>query len=146
MNNIQTRYDQLIAALQLHQYRLTPQRMELVRMIAASEGHPSANLLFESVHKKFPTMSRATVYKTLSLLKDIGQVFEIDLREDSHYDGNRPEPHPHLVCVQCGKILDGDVGLDADWLNQMERSTGFVITRPQITLYGLCPACNAKSV
>jgi len=146
MTDIQTRYDQLITALQRRQYRLTPQRMELVRMIAASEGHPSANLLFESVHDKFPTMSRATVYKTLALLKDIGQVFEINLREDSHYDGNRPEPHPHLVCVQCGKILDGNVGLDADWLNQMERSTGFVITRPQITLYGLCPACKVQTV
>ena len=60
-------------------------------MIAASEGHPSASQLYEKIKDRFPTMSPATVYKTLALLKEIHQVMEIDLRDDSRYDGNRPE-------------------------------------------------------
>ena len=90
------RFDELIAALKDRDFRLTPQRVELVRLIASSEGHPSAAQLYAKIKRQFPTMSQATVYKTLSLLKDMGQVLEIDLRDDSHYDGN------NWVC--CKKI------------------------------------------
>jgi len=142
LNDAEIRFDQLIAALKEREYRLTPQRVELVRMIATSEGHPSANMFFERIQKQFPTMSRATVYKTLRLLKDIGQVFEIDLREDSHYDGNRPEPHPHLVCQNCGQILDAEIDPQPDWIHALELRSGYTITRPQITFYGVCPTCK----
>ncbi len=64
------------------------------------------------IKRRFPTLSQATVYKTLSLLKDMGQVLEIDLRGDSRYDGHRPEPHPHLICIRCDKIIDGEADLD----------------------------------
>lgn len=142
MTNAEIRFQQLIAALKVRGYRLTPQRVELVRMIATSEGHPSANMFYERIQKQFPTMSRATVYKTLHLLKEIGQVFEIDLREDSHYDGNRPEPHPHLVCEICARIMDAETNPHPDWIRALEVSSGYTITRPQITLYGTCPVCK----
>jgi Fur family peroxide stress response transcriptional regulator len=118
--------------------------VELVRLIAASQGHPSANQFYEVIKQKFPTMSHATVYKTLALLKEINQVFEIDLRGDSHYDGNRPDPHPHLVCMQCGKIVDGELDLTPESLRQLEQTSGYTILRPQISLYGLCPGCKAR--
>ena len=65
----------------------------------------------QKIKVQFPTMSQATVYKTLALLKEMNQVLEIDLRDDSHYDGNRPQPHPHLICMKCNKIVDGEVSL-----------------------------------
>jgi Fur family transcriptional regulator, peroxide stress response regulator len=136
------RFNQLIEALKERDFRLTPQRIELVRLIAVSEGHPSAGELFTKIKGQFPTMSHATVYKTLSILKEMNQVFEIDLRDDSHYDGNRPEPHPHLICLKCNKIMDGELSLDQDELRQLEQSSGYKILRPQIALYGLCPDCR----
>jgi Fur family transcriptional regulator, peroxide stress response regulator len=139
------RFDQLIAALKEHNFRLTPQRVELVRMIAASEGHPSANQFYEKIKLKFPTMSHATVYKTLALLKEMNQVLEIDLREDSHYDGNRPEPHPHLICMSCNQIVDGEVSLDQESIRMLEEASGYTILRPQISLYGLCPDCKREN-
>lgn len=145
MTGVELRFNQLIAALKEHDFRLTPQRVELVRLIAASEGHPSANQLYEKIKQKFPTMSHATVYKTLALLKEIGQVFEIDLHGDSHYDGNRPEPHPHLICTKCGKIADGEMFLSQDLINKLEQESGFTILRPQISLYGLCPDCKQNN-
>ncbi len=97
------------------QFPADTQRVELVRLIAASEGHPSASHLYTKIKLQFPTMSHATVYKTLSMLKEMDQVLEIDLLgDDSHYDGNRPQPHPHLICVNCNKIIDGEVSLDED--------------------------------
>jgi Fur family peroxide stress response transcriptional regulator len=92
MNDPAARFEEMIAALKERGFRLTPQRVELVRLIAASEGHPSASQFYARIKSRFPTMSQATVYKTLALLKEIGQVLEVDRRDDSRYDGNRPQP------------------------------------------------------
>ena len=145
MPDPQVRFEELMAALRERDYRLTPQRVELVRLIAASKNHPSAAQLFTTIKRRFPTMSQATVYKTLALLKELGQVLEIDLRDDSHYDGNRPQPHPHLICMKCNKIVDGEVSIDQESIRKMEQVSGYTILRPQISLYGLCPDCKKES-
>ena len=144
MTDPDVRFNQLIAALKERDFRLTPQRVELVRLIAASQGHPSAAQLYASIRVQFPTMSQATVYKTLALLKEMNQVLEIHLRDDSHYDGNRPQPHTHLICMKCNKIIDGEVSLDQGSIIELEKGSGYTILRPQITLYGLCPDCKAE--
>jgi Fur family peroxide stress response transcriptional regulator len=138
------RFETLVSALREQRYRLTPQRLELVRLIAASQEHPNAFHLFAMVKTRFPTMSQATVYKTLALLKEIGQVLEIDLHGDSHYDGNRPDPHPHLVCTRCDRIVDGDLDLKPSELARLERASGYHDLRPQITLFGVCPRCSGR--
>jgi Fur family peroxide stress response transcriptional regulator len=142
MPDPQFRFDELITLLKERDFRLTPQRVELVRLIAASEGHPSAAQLYAKIKGRFPTMSPATVYKTLALLKDMGQVLEINLRDDSHYDGNRPGPHPHLICTQCNQIVDGDLELDHAAIRKLEETSGYQIVRSQFTFYGLCPDCK----
>jgi len=144
MTDPQVRFDELIAALKESNFRLTPQRVELVRLIAVSEGHPSAGQLYARVKGRFPTMSHATVYKTLDLLKDMGQVLEIDLRDDSHYDGNRPQPHPHLICIQCNKIMDGETVFDPSTIQKLEKASGYKILRSQVSFYGLCPDCKKE--
>ncbi|NTV37892.1 MAG: transcriptional repressor [Anaerolineales bacterium] len=145
MPNPIIRFDELIAALKERDFRLTPQRVELVRLIASSEGHPSAAQLYARVKRQFPTMSHATVYKTLALLKDMGQVLEIDLRDDSHYDGNRPQPHPHLICIHCNQIIDGEADFDPSAIRKLELASGYKILRSQVSFYGLCPDCKKES-
>ncbi len=145
MTDPQVRFEQLIAKLRESEYRLTPQRVELIRLIATSEGHPNAAGLFNQIKIQFPTMSLATVYKTLDLLKELGEVLEIDLHGDSHYDGNRPQPHPHLICMKCNKIVDGEDALDQALLRKLEQDSGFTILRPQVSLYGLCPDCKKEN-
>lgn len=145
MTDPDVRFNQLIAALKERDFRLTPQRIELVRLIAASIGHPSAGQLYTTIKRQFPTMSQATVYKTLTLLKEINQVLEIDLRDDSHYDGNRPEPHPHLICMKCNKIIDGEISFDQESMKGLEQTSGYKILRLQISFYGLCPDCKEEA-
>jgi len=144
MPDPQLRFDELIAVLKRHDFRMTPQRMELVRLIAVSEGHPNAAQLYAKIKVQFPTMSQATVYKTLALLKEIGQVMEIDLHGDSHYDGNRPDPHPHLICMKCSKITDAELDIDSASIHKLEKLSGYEILRPQISLFGLCPDCKGS--
>ncbi len=140
------RFNELMTSLKERDFRLTPQRVELVRLIAASEGHPSASQLFDTIKQRFPTMSQATVYKTLTLLKEMGQVLEIDLHDDSRYDGNRPEPHPHLICTKCHAIIDGDLDFSPSEIQKIERSTGFRIMRSQVSFFGLCPDCKEEGM
>jgi len=142
MPDPKTRFDELISILRQRNFRLTPQRVELVRLIAASHGHPSAAQLYAQIKTQFPTMSLATVYKTLALLKDMNQVLEIDLRDDRHYDGNRPLPHPHLICLQCNQIVDGGIDIDPSSFSQIQAASGYQIIRSQITFFGLCPDCR----
>jgi len=144
MTDTLVRFNELITALKESDFRLTPQRIELVRLIASSEGHPSASQLYERIKLQFPTMSQATVYKTLVLLKDMGQVLEIDLHDDSRYDGNRPEPHPHLVCTKCHMIIDGELDFPPSEIRKMEKSTGFQIFHSQVSFFGLCPDCKKE--
>ena len=145
MADSQVRFEQLIAKLRESEYRLTPQRVELIRLIASSEGHPSAARLYNQIKVQFPTMSLATVYKTLDLLKELGEVLEIDLRDDSHYDGNKPYPHPHLICTKCNRIEDGDLEFDPLTIKKLEKISGYQIVRPQIAFYGLCPDCRQSN-
>jgi Fur family peroxide stress response transcriptional regulator len=142
MPDPETRFAEMLILLKERAFRLTPQRVELVRLIAVSEGHPSAAQLYAKIQEKFPTMSQATVYKTLALLKELNQVLEIDLRDDSHYDGNRPEAHPHLICTKCNQIVDGELEINSELLKKLETTSGYQIIRPQITFYGLCPNCR----
>jgi Fur family peroxide stress response transcriptional regulator len=144
MTDPKTRYEQLISRLRELEYRLTPQRMALVRLIAASDGHPSASQLYERVKTEYPTMSQATVYKTLDMLKELDEVVEIDLRDDSHYDGNKPFAHPHLICLGCRKIIDGEVGLEKSLVERLEKASGYQIVRHQLNLFGYCPQCRKK--
>ena len=145
MTETQARFEELIAELKKFDYRLTPQRVELVRLIAASEGHPSALQLYEKIKAQFPTISHATVYKTLALLKEMGQVLEIDLHDDSHYDGNDPNPHPHMICIKCSKIMDGTLDLEPRVLEELEETSGYKIIRPQLSFYGYCSDCRNEA-
>jgi len=139
------RYKTLISKLQQRGSRLTSHRIALARLISVSEGHPNASQLFKKLRIQFPSVSLATIYKTLALLKAEGEVLEIDLHGDSRYDGANPFPHPHLICECCGMILDGDeIKSIGELNNEIESKYGFQITRPQQIFYGLCKDCRAS--
>lgn len=143
MTDSELRFNQLTEKLRQHGCRMTPQRLALIRLIASSEGHPNAADLFESVKVQHPTMSLATVYKTIDLLKDLNEVVEINLNNVSHYDGNKPDSHPHIICTNCGKIIDGDMDKSmAKLVREVEQNLKFKVQRHQLNFYGLCSECQ----
>lgn len=139
----EARFQQLVASLKARDYRVTPQRVALLRLIASSEGHPSASDLYERIKAQFPTTSPATVYKTLNLLKELGEVLELGFsNDDNRYDGSRPYPHPHLICLGCRKIMDPEVSLVHDLAQEVADLTGFEVVSHRLDFYGLCPQCR----
>jgi Fur family peroxide stress response transcriptional regulator len=145
MANSEINFEQLLSKLRILDYRLTPQRIELVRLITNSKDHPNAAQLFEQVKVILPTISFATVYKTLDLLKELGEVIEISLHEDNHFDPIQPYSHPHLICTKCNTIRDSEMQAPLQTMvNEMQRISGYQIHRQQLIFYGLCPDCQKK--
>ncbi len=140
------RLDEITQKLKESGHRLTPQRMAVLKILASSFNHPSVEQVYDQVKVDFPMTSLGTVYKTVTLLKEMGEILELGFGEDSHrYDGARPDPHPHLICIKCNKIIDGDLSLDQKSLRSLEQVSGYKILRPQISLFGLCPDCKEES-
>jgi Fur family peroxide stress response transcriptional regulator len=141
----QNRLEQIIKALKDKGYRLTPQRLAMLKIIVASKRHPNAEQIYEQMKANFPTTSLATIYKTLTLLKDLGEVLELNFATVvSHYDGNKPYPHPHVICTRCGQILDPESVAVAEISQEMARQTGYQITHHQLNFFGLCPRCQKE--
>lgn len=144
-DNTQGRVQQMLEKLAEHNFRITPQRMEVLRVLAKSAGHPSAEDIHQQVRKKFPSVSLGTVYKTISLLKDLGEVLELGFGEGGNrYDGHKPYSHPHVICTRCGEILDPDVSLLRDMEEEIARETGFRIFSHRLDFFGLCPRCRKE--
>ena len=145
MTDPQTRLDEMISKLRQRDYRLTPQRMAVLNILAASKGHPSVEQIYEQVKVDFPMTSLATVYKTVTLLKEIGEILELGFGNDSsRYDGNKPYPHPHLICTKCKRVFDPDVSGLSDLSQQVAQMTGFQITGHRLDFYGICPQCQEQ--
>jgi len=139
------RFDKMLEALKRHDSRITPQRMAVLKVLASSDGHPSVEKIYEQVKRRFPTTSLATVYKTVTLLKELDEVLELGFPEGSNrYDGHRPYPHPHLICTKCKKIIDPDLESLEDVTQELVSETGFQITSHRLDFFGICPDCQAK--
>jgi Fur family peroxide stress response transcriptional regulator len=138
------RLQEMISKLKNLNFRLTPQRLAVLKILAASKGHPSAERTYEKVKKTFPTTSLATIYKTIALLKEVHEVLEIRVTESSRFDGNKPYPHPHMICLKCKKIQEPDlIGLEK-LTEQATQLTGFKILDHRLDFFGICPECLAK--
>jgi Fur family peroxide stress response transcriptional regulator len=139
----QARFEALVGQFREHKYRLTPQRIALLRLLAASDGHPSASHLQDQLQAQFPTTSPATIYKTLNLLKNLDEVLELGFSDDDNrYDGNKPYPHPHLICVRCQKIVDPEVSISQDVVQRVAQQSGYQIISHRLGFYGVCPDCR----
>ena len=120
------RYEQIIGKLKEAGHKLTPQRMAIAKLLAISDGHPSVERIFEQLQSGFPTMSLATVYRNIMLIKSLGEVLELGFADGSNrYDGNKPYPHPHAVCVKCKKIVDPDLESLSDMSKEVETEPVF---------------------
>ena len=143
MTDHDTRFRSIIEKLKGSNHKLTPQRLAIARLLAMSKGHPSVEGIFEQLQDDFPTMSLATVYRNVMLIKSLGEVLELGFADGSNrYDGNKPYPHPHLICVRCKTIVDPDLESLRDMSKEVETETGFKILTHRLDFFGLCANCR----
>jgi len=145
MADPELRLKHMLEKLRQQGHRVTPQRMAIIKVLAESHGHPSVEDIFDEVRPNFPTTSLATIYKTISLMKDLGELLELEFSgSGNRYDGNSPHPHPHVICTDCGSIIDPDVAKLAQITENIAKTTGYRITNHRLDFYGVCPVCQQK--
>lgn len=145
MNDPKARLDEMLEKLKGRNFRITPQRFAVLKILALSDGHPSVDMIFEQVKRDFPTTSIATVYKTVTLLRELNEVLELGFSEGSNrYDGNNPLPHPHLICIKCKKILDPKLDSLNGVREELVSDTGFEILNHRLDFFGICPECKSE--
>lgn len=87
-------------------FKLTPQRIAILKILDGNTSHPTADDIYQELKKTCPTVSFATVYNTIEALARMGELVEITIDpERKHFDPN-PAPHHHIRCIECGKISD----------------------------------------
>ena len=125
--------------------RVTPQRVAILKALLTSD-HPTVEQVYEQVSSQFLTMSVVTVYRTLALLKEMGDVLEVRSAEAvSHYDGRLTQPHPHLVCGRCGRVADSPVLDVRALIDDLAVQLPAWRLTDELIVYGVCPECQVAS-
>jgi Fur family peroxide stress response transcriptional regulator len=123
-------------------FKVTPQRLAIYQVLARTKAHPSAEMIFSELQPLYPTMSLATVYKTVEILKEIGVLQVLNVGEDSfRYDAN-VENHPHIRCMACNRVDDLEDIDTGGFTKSVANHTSYRITGQQFYFYGICPACQ----
>ena len=124
-------------------FKRTPQRLAILDYLDGNTLHPSAEEVYLAVTKKYCSLSFATVYNTLNALAQAGAVRELTLDpERKRYDSNT-EPHHHLICVTCKKVVDVFEGITVGMPKSLEKE--FSVFGNHVEFYGRCAACRTRS-
>ena len=139
------RYQSMLRALKQADFRLTPQRMAICRYLSETRSHPTPNDIFHAVHEQFPTISRATVYNTVAVLKDLGEIIELPSAAGTsvRYETDLT-PHVNLNCTRCGRIFDFPMENIDEIFEMIDAHTDFLLENIHIEGYGICPDCQKQ--
>lgn len=134
---------EVTALLRARGFKVTPQRLAVYEALSQTAAHPNAETLYRQLQPFYPTMSLATVYKALSILCEVGLAQALNVGEESFRYDAKTVRHPHVRCMQCGRVDDILRELPADKMErQAADETGYEITDHQYYFFGVCPACR----
>lgn len=135
----------IAAILRRHGYKFTPQRWAVIQIIASRQDHLTPADLYEKVRLEHPNIGLVTIYRTLDILTKLGLICELHAGGSCHsYTTAASERHHHLICSNCGRVVDFG-GYDLGKLEQrLSRETGFDIEGQLLEFTGLCQACQEE--
>jgi len=144
MNNSQISDETVIRLLRKKRLKATPQRIAICRFVLDSREHPTAQNIYIKVKEMHPTVSLATVYKTLNILKELGLIKELTFPQgETRFESNR-EPHINLVCQRCGKIWDVDDLAVRSIIARAVTKVKFNAMSERFDIYGVCERCSKR--
>lgn len=125
---------------------LTPQRMAIVECLSGNRTHPTVDEIYMEIKERYPTMSKATVYSTLKLLSELGEVQELSIRKrgEACFDPIAGLHH-HFLCTDCGQVLDVELDCPSECpILVSEEVNGHRVKEIQAYLYGTCSECRKE--
>ncbi|MSP92766.1 MAG: transcriptional repressor [Myxococcales bacterium] len=137
--------DRVVDRLQRDHQRATPQRMRIVETLW-HHGHLNVDELHREVRKADASVGYATVYRTLKLLERCGLVNCSNFGDGTaRYEvhSGAAEHHDHMICTDCGTIVEFENDAIELLQEEVARSHGYVLKSHRMDLFGICPACQA---
>lgn len=129
--------------LQRHGLKRTGQRDQIARVFFDSAQHVSVDELYRDVKQVNPGIGYATVYRTVKLLVSCGLASESHFRDgEARYENADEEHHDHLICTDCGRIVEFEETRIEELQTEVARRLGFELTGHRMELYGLCRDCR----
>ena len=128
----------------MKQQRNTRQRKLVLEVVRSRCDHPSAEQIYEEVHKREPHISRGTVYRNLHLLCDSHSILHVKLPGCDRFD-LCTDPHYHVLCSCCGELIDAPKFYFSNLDQQVAASTGYQINCHHLVFEGICPKCQANT-
>lgn len=136
--------DAFISILRAHGFRITPQRLVILRILGEEREHLSPIKIYQSAQQKMPGITEATIYRTLAFLTDQGLVLPTHIGNGQLVYELAGHAHHHLVCRACGQTHEIDHATLQTLYDQFQASTGFQVDSVHLTFLGLCPGCQQK--
>lgn len=122
--------------------RNTIQRALVLKTVNTLRSHATADEVYEAIVKEHPTVSKATVYRNLNLLSEMGEIRKMEIPGGADRFDHRCHDHCHVRCEQCGRVFD----VDMDYVTGLEKGIrdthGFAFTGYDILFRGVCPDCR----
>lgn len=136
--------DAIVAAFDGAGYRLTEPRRALARLIERRDGHFTADDLLHDSRRDRLGLARATVFRSLEVLIELGVIERLDLPSGEHaFVACEAAHHHHVVCQRCGRSTDvRDSGI-GKLVAELGRRSSYRIDSHRLELFGLCPTCQA---
>ena len=133
----------VVATLRQHGYKLTPQRRVVIQTIASTQDHLTPATIYDKVHQDHPNIGFVTIYRTLDILAKLGLICELHAGGSCHsYTISAPGHHHHLICSNCGRVVDFAGCELAEVQQNLARETGFRIDGHLLEFIGLCQVCQ----
>lgn len=125
-------------------FKVTPQRLAIYDALLKYDLHPTAECIYRNIHEEYPTISLATVYKTMEIFAKVGLVRILNIgNEPSRYDYD-VHPHPHIRCMECGNVEDV-VNMDVEEIfHKIQENSNYEVLRAEIAFEGICPRCKTR--
>ncbi|AZR74844.1 transcriptional repressor [Anoxybacter fermentans] len=124
---------------------MTKQRKAILEILRSTDSHPTADWIYEQVRKIIPNISLGTIYRNLSILKDMGEIMELSFGSTySRYDGN-PKNHYHFCCFECNRVYDIDIPVLQTINEEVSNKTGNIVHHHRLEFYGICKNCQEKN-
>jgi Fur family ferric uptake transcriptional regulator len=139
----------LLKELKARGIRMTPQRRVVIEIIQEVPRHLDAAELLRLAKEREPEIDRATVYRTISLLKHQGLIDELDLMhiegEKHYYEVKTSSDHCHLACLRCGAIFEYTSPSFEQLRREIAKQSGFEIAVMRLEVGGVCRKCAGNS-
>ena len=125
--------------------RFTKQRALILEIIRQGEGHQDADELYRRARQKKPQLSLSTVYRSLQMFKKLGLIEEVHFDETHHHYEVKPSSeHHHLVCLNCGKVIEFHYPVSRYLKRNVAETKEFEIVNTEVRMTGYCPGCQQE--